>query len=72
AWHMLAFREGHAPVPHIDSNDDGNQYSILFVLGNFTTAYLVLPQLGIQIPLCPGQLLFINTRHLAHHTTYFR
>jgi hypothetical protein len=72
AWHCLAFRQGHAHVEHIDLNDDLHQFTIIFVLGNFTGGDLILPQLRIRIPLKPGQILFLRTRYVVHYASDYQ
>ncbi|KZT54006.1 hypothetical protein CALCODRAFT_557222 [Calocera cornea HHB12733] len=72
AWHVLAVREGAASIPHIDVGDDHHQFTVIFVLGDFVGGDLVFPDLKLRVPLRPGQILFLNTRRVAHYALPFK
>lgn len=64
AFFTVAIKKGGSGVGHIDRAD--TLFTIVFTLGDFEGANIVFPQLGVEVPLRPGQLLLMNARLLAH------
>jgi hypothetical protein len=66
AFFTVAVKEGSSEVVHLDFNDDPNNISWVVPLGDWEGGEFCLPQLGIKIPIRPGQVLAAMTRILAH------
>ena len=68
AFFTVAVKEGASEIIHLDFHDD--RYSIAWVvpLGDWAGGEFCLPQLGIKIPVRPGQALAVMTKVLVHCT----
>ncbi|KAJ7016280.1 hypothetical protein C8F04DRAFT_1281994 [Mycena alexandri] len=64
----MAVKEGGSERIHIDWNDNLHKYALIFAAGDWEGGEFCIPQLGIRIPLRPGQVLAVRTRLLAHCT----
>jgi hypothetical protein len=62
----LVIKAGSSEIPHLDSLDGVKGYAYLLTFREYTGGDLALPQLGLKVPLVPGQLLMFNARLLAH------
>ena len=66
AFFAIAAKETGSGVVHIDWNDDRAIYAFLFAVGDWEGGEFCAPQLGIKIPLFPGQVLAVLARVVAH------
>lgn len=62
----IAAKESGSGVVHIDWNDDRALYAFVFAVGDWEGGEFCAPQLGIKIPIRPGQVLAVLARVLAH------
>lgn len=62
----VAVKEGSSEIIHVDVNDDKAIRTYIFCVGDWEGGELVLPQLGIKIPIHPGQVLAVMSDTLAH------
>ncbi|KAG1865059.1 hypothetical protein C8R48DRAFT_772769 [Suillus tomentosus] len=62
----IAAKESGSGVVHIDWNDDRALYAFVFAVGDWEGGEFCAPQLGIKIPVRPGQVLAVLARVLAH------
>lgn len=62
----IAAKEAGSGVIHIDWNDDRAVYAFVFAVGDWEGGEFCVPQLGIKIPVRPGQVLAVLARVLAH------
>lgn len=69
SFFIVAVKEGSSEILHIDFNDDPNCVSWVILLGDWTGGEFCLPQLGVRIPVRPGQALAVMTKILVHCTT---
>jgi len=69
SFFIVAVKEGSSEILHINFNDDPNSVSWVIPLGDWTGGEFCLPQLGVKIPVRPGQALAGMTKILVHCTT---
>lgn len=62
----LAVKESGSGVVHLDWNDNRGIYAYIFAVGDWEGGEFCIPQLGIKIPVRPGQVLAVLARVLAH------
>jgi len=62
----VAVKEGGSGKVHIDWNDNRAIYAFIFAVGDWTGGEFCVPQLGIKIPVRPGQVLAVLARVAAH------
>ncbi|KAG2747933.1 hypothetical protein P692DRAFT_20875242 [Suillus brevipes Sb2] len=62
----VAAKESGSGVVHIDWNDDRALYAFIFAVGDWEGGEFCVPQLGIKIPMRPGQVIAVLARVLAH------
>lgn len=62
----VAVKEAGSGVVHIDWNDKRCIYAFVFAVGDWTGGEFCAPQLGIKIPIRPGQVLAVLARVVAH------
>jgi hypothetical protein len=62
----IAAKESGSGVVHIDWNDDKALYAFVFAVGDWEGGEFCAPQLGIKIPVRPGQVIAVLARVLAH------
>lgn len=65
----LAVKEGGSEDMHLDWGDSPFSLAIITSVGD-RAAYFCIPQLGIKIPLYPGQFLAVASRLLSHYMCY--
>jgi hypothetical protein len=58
----VAAKEAGSGIVHLDWNDDRAIYAFVFAVGDWEGGEFCAPQLGIKIPIRPGQVLAV----LAH------
>ena len=61
-------KEGSSEILHLDFNDDRHSISWVVPFGDWTGGEFCLPQLGVKIPVRPGQALAVMTKILIHCT----
>ena len=66
AFFTVAVKEGSSELIHLNFNDDLNGITWIVPLDNWKGGKLCVSQLGMKIPICPGQMLGAMTRILAH------
>jgi hypothetical protein len=64
---MMAIKEGSSGRIHIDQNDQGITW--ILPIGDWTGGHLVIPRLGSELALQPGELLGFSANLLAHYST---
>ncbi|KAJ7020270.1 hypothetical protein C8F04DRAFT_1275325 [Mycena alexandri] len=64
----VAVKEGGSERIHIDWNNNLHKFALIFAAGDWEGGEFCIPQLGIRIPLRPGQVIAVRTRLLAHCT----
>lgn len=69
AFFTVAVKEGVSEKIHIDFNDGKNTITWIWAVGDWEGAEFVAPQVGIQVPVRPGQVFGMMARVLAHFTT---
>jgi hypothetical protein len=62
----LTVKEAGSGVVHLDWNDNRVIYAYIFAVGDWEGGEFCIPQLGIKIPVRPGQVLAVLARVLAH------
>ncbi|KAG1860556.1 hypothetical protein C8R48DRAFT_673767 [Suillus tomentosus] len=62
----VAAKEAGSGITHLDWNDDRAIFAFIFAVGDWEGGEFCAPQLGIKIPLRPGQVLAVLARVLAH------
>ncbi|KIK32119.1 hypothetical protein CY34DRAFT_19277 [Suillus luteus UH-Slu-Lm8-n1] len=62
----VAAKEAGSGIVHLDWNDDRAIYAFVFAVGDWEGGEFCAPQLGIKIPIRPGQVLVVLARVLAH------
>lgn len=62
----MAAKEGSSEIFHLDFHDDPHSVSWIIPLGDWTGGEFCLPQLGVKIPVLPGQALAVMTKILVH------
>ncbi|KAG1724816.1 uncharacterized protein EDB91DRAFT_1002403, partial [Suillus paluster] len=65
----VAAKEAGSGIVHLDWNDDKVIYAFVFAVGDWEGGEFCAPQLGIKIPVRPGQVLAVLARVLAHFST---
>ena len=66
AFFCLAIKEGGSSMLHLDFHDYKLGWAWVWCVGDFVEGELCLPQLGIKIPLVPGQMIAFMAWSLAH------
>ncbi|KAG1740810.1 uncharacterized protein EDB91DRAFT_1052877 [Suillus paluster] len=66
SFFAVAVKEFGSGVVHIDWNDSCALYAYIFAVGDWEGGEFCIPQLGIKIPVRPGQVLAVLARVLAH------
>ena len=66
AFFCLAIKEGGSSTLHLDFHDYKLGWAWIWCVGDFVGGELCLPQLGIKIPLVPGQMISFMAGSLAH------
>jgi hypothetical protein len=69
AFFTVAVKEGSSDIIHIDYNDDLDGITWVIPLGDFEGADLFCPQLGVRVPIAPGQVFGGIMRRVAHAAT---
>ena len=54
--------------PHMDSNDLAGTVNVLITIGNYT-GELLFPEIGISIPIKPGDIVLYEGSRLLHAVT---
>lgn len=62
----VAVKEAGSGIIHIDWNDDRAIYAFVFAVGDWEGGEFCAPQLGIKIPVRPGQVLAVLAQVVAH------
>lgn len=62
----VAVKEVGSGLVHIDWNDHPGMYAFVFAVGDWEGGEFCIPQLGVKIPVRPGQILAVLARVLAH------
>jgi hypothetical protein len=62
----LAVKESGSGLIHIDWNDNRAIFAYIFAVGDWEGGEFCIPQLGIKIPIRPGQVLAVLARVVAH------
>src|SRR5215471_10599899 len=62
----VAVKEGASEIWHIDWNDDVNTITWVIPVGNWEGGEFCIAQLGVRIPIRPGQVLGVRAKLLAH------
>jgi hypothetical protein len=65
-------KEGGSRNLHLDFHDYKLGWAWVWCVGDFEGGELCLPQLGVKIPLVPGQLIAFMAGSLAHFTAPFK
>ena len=68
AFFTVAAKEGSSEILHLDFNDERHSIAWVIPLGDWAGGEFCLPQLGIRIPVRPGQVLAVMTKILVHCT----
>jgi hypothetical protein len=66
AFFTVAVKEGSSEVIHIDWNDSENSVTWVWAVGDWCGGEFCAPQLGIKVPIRPGQLFAVMARVIAH------
>ncbi|SJL03176.1 uncharacterized protein ARMOST_06522 [Armillaria ostoyae] len=66
AFFSIAMKDGSSEHVHLDFSDDIHTMTWIIPIGDWEGGEFCIPQLGIGIPLKPGQVLAIRTWLLAH------
>ncbi|KAG2088303.1 hypothetical protein BD769DRAFT_1671078 [Suillus cothurnatus] len=66
AFFTVAAKEAGSGITHIDWNDVRAIYAFVFAVGDWEGGEFCAPQLGIKIPVRPGQVLAVLARVMAH------
>ena len=70
AFFSVAVKEGVSEKIHIDFNDCKKTITWIFPVGDWEKgAEFVAPQLGIRVPVRPGQMIGLIAGVIAHFTT---
>jgi hypothetical protein len=67
AFTTVAVKEGSSEHVHIDRNDQGITW--VLPIGEWEGGHMVIPQLGLKLPVRPGELLGFSANLLAHYST---
>ncbi|PVF91793.1 hypothetical protein CPB86DRAFT_671741, partial [Serendipita vermifera] len=67
AFFCIALSKGHSDNIHLDGTDHTKSYAFIMPLGNFEGGDIMLPTLGLSIPIKPGQLLAVTASFLPHY-----
>jgi hypothetical protein len=62
----VAVKEGASEFWHLDWNDDANSITWIIPIGDWKGGEFCAPQLGIRVPIRPGQVLGVRARVIAH------
>lgn len=68
AFFTVAVKEGSSEIYHVDWHDWKWGYAYVIVFGDFEGGEFCAPQLGIKVPIRPGQIFCVMARVLAHCT----
>jgi hypothetical protein len=66
AFFTIAIKEGSSEIIHIDVNDFKHSITWVILVGDWDGGEFCAPQLGIKIPIRPGQLFAVMTGVVAH------
>ncbi|KAK7442562.1 hypothetical protein VKT23_016160 [Stygiomarasmius scandens] len=67
SFFCAAIKEGSSELWHVDWNDDPNTLTWVIPIGEgWEGAEFCVPQLGVKVPILPGQILGALTRRLVH------
>ena len=67
AFYCVAVKEGVSERIHVDFNDSKKTITWIFLVGDWEEgAELVAPQLGIKVPVRPGQMVGFMSGVIAH------
>jgi len=66
AFFTIAIKEGASEIIHIDVNDDKMSLTCVIPIGDWAGGEFCAPQLGIKIPVRPGQMFAVMTGVVAH------
>ncbi|KAK7464174.1 hypothetical protein VKT23_006340 [Stygiomarasmius scandens] len=67
SFFCAAIKEGSSELWHVDWNDDPNTLTWIIPVGQgWEGAEFCVPQLGVKVPILPGQVLGALTRCLVH------
>ncbi|THU98901.1 hypothetical protein K435DRAFT_659953, partial [Dendrothele bispora CBS 962.96] len=67
AFLCVAVKEGSSEILHLDWQDDPNVFAWIAPVGKgWTGGDFCLPQLGLRVPILPGQVVGALTRRLIH------
>ncbi|THU81781.1 hypothetical protein K435DRAFT_692843, partial [Dendrothele bispora CBS 962.96] len=67
AFLCVAVKEGSSELLHLDWQDDPNAFAWIVPVGKgWTGGDFCAPQLGLRVPILPGQVLGALTRRLIH------
>jgi hypothetical protein len=70
AFFTVAIKEGVSEKIHIDFNDGKKTITWITAIGDWEEgAEFVAPQLGVRVPLRPGQVIGLMAGVIAHFTT---
>lgn len=70
AFFAIAVKEGVSEKLHIDFNDSKKTITWIWAVGDWKGAEFAAPQLGIQVPVRPGQMIGVMAGVIAHVTTH--
>ncbi|KAJ7449523.1 hypothetical protein FB451DRAFT_747434, partial [Mycena latifolia] len=66
----IAVKEGSSEIIHLDFNDPLPLVTLIWVVSpadaSWTGGEFCAPQLGWKVPFCPGQMIAVRARLLAH------
>jgi hypothetical protein len=68
AFFALAVKEGSSERIHIDFNDAKKTMTWVWAVGDWEGAEFAAPQLGIVVPVRPGQVMGVMAGVIAHFT----
>ncbi|KAG2062999.1 hypothetical protein BDR04DRAFT_1039401, partial [Suillus decipiens] len=66
AFFAVAVKEGGSGLVHIDWHDSHAIWAFVFAVGDWEGGEFCAPELGIKIPIRPGQVFAVLARVLAH------
>jgi hypothetical protein len=66
AFFAVAVKEGGSGLVHIDWHDCHAIWAFVFAVGDWEGGEFCAPELGIKIPIRPGQVFAVLARVVAH------
>lgn len=66
AFFTIAVKAGSSEKIHLDVNDDKMTWTWVFAVGDWQGGEFCAPQLGVKIPIRPGQLFAVMAGVVAH------